>query len=59
MLADMTTELLARSDAMGPVRAAARQSIVEEYNLKVQIPRHMDLLLSTYATGKKLGRHRR
>ena len=27
---------------MGPVRAAARQSIVEEYNLKAQIPRHMD-----------------
>lgn len=53
MLADMTTELLARSDAMGPVRAAARQSIVEEYNLKVQIPRHMDLLLSTYADWKK------
>lgn len=49
----MTTELLARSDAMGPVRAAARQSIVEEYNLKVQIPRHMDLLLSTYADWKK------
>ena len=48
MLADMTTELLARSDAMGPVRAAARQSIVEEYNLKVQIPR-----LSTYADWKK------
>ena len=53
MLADMTAELLARSDAMGPVRAAARQSIVEEYNLKVQIPRHMDLLLSAYADWKK------
>ena len=44
---------------MGPVRAAARQRIVEEYNLKVQIPRHLNLLLSAYATGKKLGGHRK
>ena len=53
MLADITAELLARSDAMGPVRAAARQRIVEEYNLKVQIPRHLNLLLSAYADWKK------
>ena len=56
MLADITAELLARSDAMGPVRAAARQRIVEEYNLKVQIPRHLNLLLSAYADWKKARR---
>ena len=34
-------------------RIARNQRIVEEYNLKVQVPRHLDLLLSTYADWKK------
>lgn len=53
MLADMTAELLARAPAMDSVRAAARERILEAYNLKVQIPRHMDVLLSAYADWKR------
>ena len=53
MLADMTAELLARAPAMDSVRAAARERILEAYNLNVQIPRHMDVLLSAYADWKR------
>ena len=52
-LADTVTELLARSAVMDPVRAAARERIVEAYNLRLQVPRHLDLLLSAYADWKK------
>ena len=47
-LAVMTAELLARSAAMAPVRAAARRRILTAYDLRTQIPLHTELLLDAY-----------
>ena len=44
----MTAELLARSAAMAPVRAAARRRILTAYDLRTQIPLHTELLLDAY-----------
>lgn len=55
-LADMVAELLARAEAMEPVRAAARQRILSAYNLKTQVPQHVKLLLGSYAQWREKGR---
>ena len=48
MLADTITTLLARSESMQPIRNAARQTILDEYNLTSTITAHEQLLLREY-----------
>ncbi len=53
MLADTVTSLLARNEAMQPIRDAARQTILDGYNLAETITRHETLLVSRYAAWKQ------
>lgn len=51
-LAAIVIGLLQKKDQMLPIRQAARQTIVESYNIKKQGQQHMDLLLRSYAKWK-------
>jgi len=53
MLADTVSTLLARSENMGPIRQAARQTIVDGYDLRKTVPALEDLLLGSYARWKE------
>ena len=52
LLADILTELLARKELMYSVRDAARKTMLEHHDLKVQLPVHINWLLSAYERWK-------
>lgn len=54
MLADTITTLLARTQNMQPIRQAARQTILDRYDLSNLVPRHLELLLDAHAQWKKV-----
>lgn len=47
-LAETVIGLLERSSVMNPIREAARQTILEQYDLKKLAPQHVQLLLDAY-----------
>lgn len=47
-LAEAVIGLLERSSVMNPIREAARQTILEQYDLKKLAPQHVQLLLEAY-----------
>lgn len=55
-LGEAVVELLGRSRLMAPLRDAARGTILKEYNLRTELPRHVKLLQDSFAswqTGKR------
>lgn len=50
--------LLDMASAMQPIRDAARNTILEHYNSALQIPRHLNLILSSYEAWKNKQHHK-